>query len=382
LNRARLRRQIIESLTEQGFSVENGRIRAAHQATKEDLRALHRQAVNHRVEKSRPAMIHREDSLLERIARGAEVIPQKIRPRLIEVRSKSEDERLFRYVGLHWSIPVSSGYGRRLRFLVVDEQNEKLIGIIGLGDPVFSLAARDNWVGWNKQQRRARLKHVMDAFILGAAPPYSLLLGGKLVAMLVASSEVSKAFKRKYHGRRALISGKRQDGRLVLVTTTSALGRSSVYNRIRYRGSLVYHRVGFTRGSGDFHFMNGLYEAIREHALQWCQATAKHERWGKGFRSRREVVKKCLSAVGLSTDLLYHRVEREVFAVPLARNTREFLQGKRCRVMWHHLSAQELSAWSLKRWMVPRAGRDSTYRDFEPEQYRLWDTGGPQRETR
>lgn len=61
---------------------------------------------------------------------------------------------------------VSSGYGRHLRFLVVDEQNDKLIGVVGLGDPVFSLADRDRWIGWDTQGKTQGLHHVMDAFAL------------------------------------------------------------------------------------------------------------------------------------------------------------------------------------------------------------------------
>jgi hypothetical protein len=68
----------------------------------------------------------------------------------------------------------------------------------------------------------------MDAFVLGAVPPYSSLLGGKLVAMLAASNEVRSAFKKKYSNQRSLIRRKKLDGRLALLITTSALGRSSL----------------------------------------------------------------------------------------------------------------------------------------------------------
>ena len=97
----------------------------------------------------------------------------------------------------------------------------------------------------------------MDLFVLGAVPPYSHLLCGKLVALLAASREVQQAFQRKYDGKRSYISGRRLDDRLALLTTASALGRSSLYNRLDYRGQPVFQSVGFTRGSGEFHFSNG-----------------------------------------------------------------------------------------------------------------------------
>jgi hypothetical protein len=212
----------------------------------------------------------------------------------------------------------------------------------------------------------------MDAFVLGAVPPYSRLLFGKLIALLAASNEVRGAFSRKYRGREALISGKEQDGRLALITTTSALGRSSIYNRLKVAQRLVYRHVGFTAGSGEFQFCNGVYQAIRTHAEDYCKPTAKQNAWGEGFRNRREVVKKCLMSLGLSTDLIYHGLQREIFAVPLAANSREFLRGEHTRLRWYDASAKDFCDYFRERWLVPRAEWDHSYRDFTPEAWRLW----------
>ena len=73
----------------------------------------------------------------------------------------------------------------------------------------------------------------MDAYVVDAVPPYADLLGGKLVASLIASKEVGNKFQERYGGREGIISGKHKQARLTLVTVTSALGRSSVYNRLR-----------------------------------------------------------------------------------------------------------------------------------------------------
>lgn len=367
-----LRNLIVESLLQQGFGIHGSRLSPPEHLDKDAVRQIHSVAVEHRIECARGRLQRHESLLLPRIANGSEVAPARIAPRLIEVRRGSQDEVLFRYVGLHWSIPVSSGYGRRLRFLVVDEHNGKLIGILGLGDPVYSVAARDGWIGWSRRARRQRLRHVMDAYVLGAVPPYSYLLCGKLVAMLAASDEVRSAFRRKYRGSRSCIARKRFDGRLALLTTTSALGRSSIYNRLTLEGRLVYQSVGFTRGSGDFHFLNGTYEVVREYADRFCEPTAKQEAWGTGFRNRREVVKKCLAQVGLSTEWLYHGIEREVFVIPLARNTPEFLRGDHSRLLWYRQSTQDMFAWFRERWLLPRAERVPTYAGFDREEYRIW----------
>jgi len=368
----KLKSQIVSSLRSQGFAVQKNRIALPADPSKEELRDVHALAVSHRIERARPGLVRHESALLEHFANGGEVQPEHIKPELMLVTRGSEEELLFRYASLHWSIPVSSGYGRRLRFLVVDQQNRKLIGIIGLGDPVFSLAARDAWIDWNKNDRAERLRHVMDAFVLGAVPPYSKLLCGKLVAMLAASNEVRKSFRKKYQGKESVIRGERLSARLALITTASALGRSSIYNRLKYGNGTLFKSVGFTRGSGEFHFFNGLYGTISKFANDFCEPTAKQEQWGTGFRSRREVVRKCLANAGLSAEWIYHGIRRELFVVPLAANSREFLRGEHFRLRWFDHDAEQIFAYFRERWLLPRAERVPEYRDFDRESYRLW----------
>jgi hypothetical protein len=364
--------QIIRSLRAQGFRVDNGAIRPPEELSKEKIRELHATAVAHRIERARDGLYRKEAELLRHIASGNEIVPSRIYPRLVEVLPDSEEELLFRYAGLHWSIPISSGYGRRLRFLVIDEYNGKLIGLIGLGDPVFSLGPRDGWIGWTHSQRRQRLRNVMDAFVLGAVPPYSFLLCGKLVAMLAATDTVRNAFKRKYGGVRSVIKRKVHDGRLAMITTTSALGRSSVYNRLRLGERLLYQSVGFTKGSGEFHFSNGLYGSVSAFADKHCEATAKQRQWGTGFRNRREVIRKCLAALGLPADWAYHGIEREVFVVPLARNTPEFLRGEHSRLIWYHQSQSDIFEFFRDRWMLPRFSWDNRFRSWSKEDWAIW----------
>lgn len=340
---------------------------------KNQVRRLHAPAVEHRINTRAKGLIRCESKLLNRLASGIDVMPDKIRPRLVEVQPNTEDELLFRYASLHWSVPVSSGYGRRIRFLVVDDQNEKLIGLIGLSDPVFSLRARDAWIGWDIETRRHNLKYVMDAFVLGAVPPYSFLLCGKLVAMLASSIEVRTAFTQKYTGHRSVIRKCKFDGRLALITTISALGRSSIYNRLKYGDRLVFESTGFTQGSGEFHFSNGLYAAISTYAVRYCKPSAKKHIWGLGFRSRREVVRKCLSKIGLPEDLLYHGIRRQIFVIPLAQNVKEFLNGEHAKLRSYSDSVSDLFEFFSERWMMPRSKKDNRYQYWSPNDWRLWE---------
>ncbi len=207
---------------------------------------------------------------------------------------------------------------------------------------------------------------------MGAVPPYSDLLGGKLVAMLLAAREIRRVFARRYADKEALISGRALTGRLALITTQSALGRSSIYNRVRYHDQLLLRRLGFTAGYGEFHFSNGLYTALSDYAARYCEATAKAAAWGSGFRNRREVIKKSLVSLGLPTDWVHHGIRREVYAVPLAVKTTAFLRGEVSRPVWLDLSAADLAEFWRERWLLPRARQRDHYRAFHREDYALW----------
>lgn len=370
-----LRAAVQKGLHAQGINPKDvGRGFVRH-LTKAQVRAFNEEAVRIRRDKARAGLFRYQDRLIAQFADGDEVDPRRVEPRLIEVESRSDDELLFRFARLQWSIPVSSGYGRRLRFLVVDENNGKLIGIVGLGDPVFAIRSRDEWVEWNMQARRKRLRHVMDAFVLGAVPPYNRLLGGKLVALLATSNEVREAFARKYGGRTSLISHDGFSGDLALITTASALGRSSIYNRLRFEAEEAFISAGFTSGSGEFQFLNGLYEGIQAYAASHCTPTAKHEAWGTGWRNRREIIRTVLGDIGLSPDLVYHGLRRELFVAPLADNAREFLRGETSTLAGLDRSSKEIARWHRDRWLLPRAERVNDYTKFEKASLRLWEKG-------
>lgn len=367
-----LRAKILKSLRRQGFQLRGDRISLPDAIDKNRVRALHVEAVEHKRAKAECTLSRKEPDLIKWIANGNDVDPLVMKPVLVEVLPDSIEEIVFRYASLHWAIPVSSGYGRRLRYVVIDESNGKLIGLIGLGDPVFALAPRDNWVGWTSPQRRAGLHHILDAFVLGAVPPYSQLLCGKLVAMLAASRDVTSRFQAKYGGKEAVISGKNRTGEVALLTTTSALGRSSIYNRLKFHDEPMFVPVGFTRGSGEFQFLNGLYEEMSAYATAELTPTAKSDLWGSGFRNRREVVKKCIHAAGLHQDLLYHGVQREVFVVPTASNSAAYLRGESATLDFHDWRSELLIEWFRDRWLLKRAQTRPEYKTFSRLEYQLW----------
>jgi hypothetical protein len=368
----RLRNAIFKSLKAQGFTVSKNGVSFRQRKDKRSIRRRHEHAVAKRTELAAPALARHEDNLLNYIASGHEVNPAKIKPKLVQVQPGSENSRLFRYACLHWSVPISDGYGRRLRFLIFDESNNKLIGLFALGDPVYAIKDRDTWVGWEAKTKAERLYHVMDAYVLGAVQPYSRLLAGKLVALAISTNEVREAFALRYGNRKTLISKKTREPHLALITTTSALGRSSIYNRVKYRKRLVMESVGFTNGWGEFHFSDGVYEDLSHFATKFCAPTAKNETWGTGFRNRRELVRKSLSKLGFSQEMLNHGIKRELFVTPLALNARSFLRGNAEKPLYFNRPFDKAVEYWRERWLLPRVERDSSYREFHREDWRLW----------
>lgn len=194
----RIHTELREHLDQLGFMETGGGMLCPPDNEKESLRAMHRLHRSERLSAEADFLRTETPKLLSHFADGDEVIPSRISPRLQLVDADTWEARLFRLASLTWSVPVSQGYGRRMRFLVWDDCNNKLIGLIALGDPVFNLRVRDGLIGWTAQQREQRLVNVMDAYVLGALPPYNQLLGGKMVACLVRSREVRDLFSKRY----------------------------------------------------------------------------------------------------------------------------------------------------------------------------------------
>jgi len=365
-----LRQTLLESLLRQGFTLADGQLVPPDPSCKDNIRQLYAHLRTERLQEAGSWLLSVEGKVLPYFANGPEVDVERIRPKLEFVDTQFK-ANLFRYASLLWSVPVSAGYGRRMRFLVFDEHNGKLIGLFALGDPVYNLRVRDQWIGWGVPEKNERLYHVMDAYVLGAVPPYSYLLGGKLVALLTASDEVRDMFRERYTRQPSVIRKVVREPHLVLLTTTSALGRSSLYNRLSVDGREIFISLGFTEGWGHFHFSNGTFEQVKAYLREMGDLVVERYKYGGGPNWRFRVVKRCLAHLGLSPDLLHHGIKREVFVVPLATNAREFLRGEEAEPVYYEASKDWLFNYFRDRWLLPRAARDQRYQTFERESVRL-----------
>lgn len=368
---AYLKRRLLRHLRKLGFVREKKELLVPARNSKQWLRMLHSSQRNDRLRKQSNFIAAEWPRLKGFFANGTEIEPEKISPRLEMVKAGTFQSRLFRLASLTWSVPVSQGYGRRMRFLVWDDQNDKLIGLLALGDPVFNLKVRDETIGWTAKDREKRLVNVLDAYVLGALPPYNLLLGGKLVAALLRSKEIRDAFKTRYADSRGVISRKRKRPSLVLITTTSALGRSSVYNRLTLNGCRILQSIGYTSGWGHFHIPDDLFTLLRKFLSAQDHEYANNNRFGDGPNWRLRAAREALSLAGLNPNLLRHGVSREVFLCFLASNAKGVLKGTAKQPRYNRLpTVAEIGHLARERWIIPRAHRRPEFRRWRAEALR------------
>ncbi len=363
---ASLKRRIRAHLKSLGFTRDqDGSLKTAGTG-KEEIRLLHGSQRTDRLAANKTFISERLPKFLKYFASGAGIDPAKIKPRLQLISSETWESELFRLASLTWSVPVSNGFGRRLRYLVWDDHNGKLIGLFAIGDPVFNLSVRDKLIGWDLEERTSRLVNIMDAYVLGAIPPYNALLGGKMVACLVRSRDVYDDFRNAYGGTVGIISEEEKKARLLVVTTSSSMGRSSIYNRLKLNGVEYFNSIGYTGGWGHFHIPDDLFLELRDYLRRSGHKYADQHRFGQGPNWRLRTTRAALSALGIKADLLHHGVQREVFVSRLAANAFDILKSGKGRAnLKALLTADEVAALSVERWVFPRSVRMPEYRTWD-----------------
>jgi hypothetical protein len=355
---ASLKRAIRSHLKTLGFTKNSDGDLVLPGGGKEVVRSLHRSQRRERLAAAQPFLTRALPRALEHFADGSEINPANIKLRLILIEGDRREVELFRVATLTWSVPVSPGFGRRMRYLVWDDGHERLAGIIALGDPVYNMSVRDKEIGWTVHDRKQRLVGILDAYVLGAVPPYNMLLVGKAVACLIRSREVFDDFARKYGNTVGVISKAAKHASLLAVTTTSSMGRSAVYNRLKLGGVEYFEHLGFTEGWGHFHITDALFEKMRAYLRDHDHSYADQHGFGEGPNWRLRTIKAALNGLKLKESVLKHGIQREVFITTFAPNAYEVLKSGREKPDTSDLlTVSQISDLARDRWFVPRAER-------------------------
>lgn len=368
-----------KSATKSKFSIADKRLLKSHiiasyerfregvtRGQKEYLRNLHLQAKDF-VSSDRYQDIWRlYNKHSEKFLNGKKLNPEKIKPSLRLVEKGSRWAEIFKVVRHTWSIPYSKGYGRRMRFVVYDEYHDAVIGILGFQSPPADLACRDNLFNYPDDQKLSMVNRTMDVYTIGAIPPYSNILGGKLVAGLVASDEIRQAYWKLYAGKHTVMQDSTIEQPLVGVTTTSVYGRSSIYNRLKYKDRLLAEPIGYTKGFGTIHLENVYPEILR--LLRAEQKDFVSGGFGTGPKIKWQHYARAFTLLGLPSSYFEHGLQREVF---LFRFVEDLDKGMSGEGFGRHinLSVCEYSDFWKERWAIPRSERTDDWKTFEIKDY-------------
>lgn len=365
----KLKKDVLLELEKSGFIINKKELE--HDPSKENLRKLHKSAVEDTQKKYSRTLRKKEHKMIQYIANGTDIDPEEIDPILIQINSDSEYWDLFNYIKIHWSIPISKGYGKRLCYIVFDKNTDKAMGIIGLQDPVISIPQRDHYIGWDKTCKDKNINLVMDGYVIGSVPPYNMILGGKLISSLLFSNQIRKDFYKKYCGKKSLILGRTHTGELALITTLSALGKSAMYDRIQLPNKQKFISIGYSHGYGEFHFNGAVYKRMKKLAYAYKPPSYKKEEWGIGYRNKREVVYKALQVLNIPRNYCKHGVKRELFLAPLAKNYKHVLSQNK-KPDYYNITVEEITNFMKKRWVIPRSIRISDYKNWNNDKYLIW----------
>ena len=231
---------------------------------------------------------------------------------------------------------------------------------------------------------------IADLGVCGAVAPYTHLLGGKLISMLMMSPEIRSIYDKKYRETQSVIASSSaghpitRGTDLVLLMTTSLYGAgSSQYNRIRLpcakvggsaSQTITYASLGLTAGYGTSQFADETVEALARVTSQETEGQRINSFFGEGTNPRLRKVREGLDRLKLDSGaILIHGSPKVVYTIPLAANLRRFLLGLDQDP--DYLLAQdrpedrtdEISAWWRERWLAMRSAKEEILQRVERE---------------
>jgi hypothetical protein len=221
---------------------------------------------------------------------------------------------------------------------------------------------------------------IADLSVCGSIPPYSDILGGKLVSMLAVSPTAVEAYRLKYVNQPSEIASSvagrpiSRRSKLAFVGTTSLYGSgSSQYNRLsmpslplggRADAAIVYRRLGISRAYGTSHFSSLTVSSLVTLAETSRMGQRVNSIFGEGVNPKLRKVRDGIDLLGWPSELLLqHGRHRIVYGVPLVKNLLDYLLGLDDRPDYlYDVSVRDdanaVSEWWFARWASRRIQSD------------------------
>jgi hypothetical protein len=221
--------------------------------------------------------------------------------------------------------------GRNVKINVKDRKSGKLLGQISLASDVTSMAVRDNYIGWTKDDKfkKGKLNHTTIASTIVCTQPLGYnFLGGKLIAMMTTVPEVREFWKEKYGQT------------LIAVGTTSLYGIHSQYNGIPHFKTLG-ESAGKISIKPDDKFYDPWHQWLKENRSEWYEDAITNERirngknmgTGEGASGpvsgiKQKILGQIFKECGIKQSTYHHGFKRGVYLAMMYENGPEFLRDE------------------------------------------------------
>ena len=152
----------------------------------------------------------------------------ELKPKLVIVSNDDYYEKTWNSLRLYGhTAEFNNTPGRLIKFLLIDDITNKILGFASISSEMSSLKCRDEVIGWPKDVRmkpggKGTLVNSMQCPCIASTQPFGYnFLGGKLMATMLTTSTVRNDYFNRYNDV------------LVGLTTTSLYGQSSMYNGLK-----------------------------------------------------------------------------------------------------------------------------------------------------
>lgn len=355
-----------ESLRKQGFVVHSDKSLDIAIKGKEDLRNIQLASKQEKLMDAK-VFIKRKAELIKKYSiDGKNINPKKIELEIKQVHSNSIDEVIFRWWNLvWWSMPYQRPFGRQMRFIVWDKTHDAPFGLISLQSPILKQAVRDKAIGIPRDSLDYWVNRSMYAQRIGALPPYNELLGGKMTALALVSNEVKNLYKEKYLNKTTIMEKREIESDLLFITTTSAFGRSSLYNRLKYQDDIVAEKMGYTEGYGSFQISDALYIRLLEY-LDSIGENVKRG-YGNGPSRKLKLIRLACRKLNLA-NYSFHGIKRECYLFSLVNNLKQVVGAQEQPIAKNYAFDELFNYWKT-RWMENRIKTTHAWLNFNIDDF-------------
>jgi len=239
---------------------------------------------------------------------------------VLEIVELGDNERFNILRVMIHSMPYDVNPGRHVKVIVKDKSSGKYLGVITLGSDFTSLARRDEFIGWSKENKynHHKLNNTAVASSIVPVQPFGYnFVGGKLIACLTTLPTIRNEWKKRYGDI------------LIGNTTTSLFGHYSMYNSIP-----IWKKLGLSKGSI-------LLKPDDDHYQYWTAVMKKHypdeyEKCGKTDKpstnpkssAKQNILRLIYSKLGIKEKDYHNEFNRGVYFCLMYKNGKEFLRNE------------------------------------------------------